>query len=93
MKPVHHICQVVCSIVHLFDLSAQLQRSFYWFLLQKVKLMVTDPSLYVLQNYGTDFHIVYGKHLVFRPLKRILKPIFLNFLLTVVPCIFPLIDI
>ena len=55
--------------------------------------MVTDPSLYVLQNYGIDFHIVYGKHLVFRPLKRILKPIFLNFLLTVVPSIFPLIDI
>ena len=22
--------------------------------------MVTDPLLYVLQNYGTDFHTVYG---------------------------------
>ena len=31
----HHTCQVVCSIVHQLDLCAQLQRSFYWFLLQK----------------------------------------------------------
>ena len=55
--------------------------------------MVTDPSLYVLQNYGTNFHTVCGRRPVYRLLKRISKLIFLNFLLIIVPCIFLLIDI
>ena len=59
--------------------SAQLQMSFYWSLLPNVKFMVTDPSLYVLQNYGTNFHTVCGRHPVYRLLKRISKLIFLNF--------------
>jgi hypothetical protein len=53
---------------------------------------VCAPSLYVLQNYGTNFHTVCRRHPVYRLLKRISKLIFLNFLL-IVPCIFLLIDI
>jgi hypothetical protein len=92
-KSINGACPVVCNIEHQLDPSAQLQMSFYWCLLPKVKLMVTDPSLYVLQKYGTNFHTVCGRHPVYRLLKRISKLIFLNFLLVIVPCIFLLIDV